>query len=181
MRGRIDFENCVVTLGGLKSWLSTIRRCRRIIMIACGTSYHSCLATRSIFEELTEIPVSVELASDFLDRRSPVFRDDTCVFVSQSGETADSILALQYCLERGALTVGIVNSVGSSMSRQTHCGVHINAGPEIGVASTKAYTSQYIALVMFALSLSNDSISRKGRHEEIIKGLQKSLNKLNKF
>ena len=135
MRGRIDFENCVVTLGGLKSWLSTIRRCRRIIMIACGTSYHSCLATRSIFEELTEIPVSVELASDFLDRRSPVFRD--------------------------------------SMSRQTHCGVHINAGPEIGVASTKAYTSQYIALVMFALSLSNDSISRKGRHEEIIKGLQK--------
>lgn len=173
MRGRIDFENCVVTLGGLKSWLSTIRRCRRIIMIACGTSYHSCLATRSIFEELTEIPVSVELASDFLDRRSPVFRDDTCVFVSQSGETADSILALQYCLERGALTVGIVNSVGSSMSRQTHCGVHINAGPEIGVASTKAYTSQYIALVMFALSLSNDSISRKGRHEEIIKGLQK--------
>ena len=102
------------------------------------------------FEELTEIPVSVELASDFLDRRSPVFRDDTCVFVSQSGETADSILALQYCLERGALTVGIVNSVGSSMSRQTHCGVHINAGPEIGVASTKAYTSQYIALVMFA-------------------------------
>ena len=78
-------------------------------------------------------------------------------------------MALQYCLERGALTVGIVNSVGSSMSRQTHCGVHINAGPEIGVASTKAYTSQYIALVMFALSLSNDSISRKGRHEEIIK------------
>ncbi|KAG7663258.1 GFA1 [[Candida] subhashii] len=197
MRGRIDFENCVVTLGGLKSFLPTIRRCRRIIMIACGTSYHSCLATRSIFEELTEIPVSVELASDFLDRRSPVFRDDTCVFVSQSGETADSILALQYCLERGALTVGIVNSVGSSMSRQTHCGVHINAGPEIGVASTKAYTSQYIALVMFALSLSNDSASTKAytsqyialvmfalslsndsksrtaRHEEIIKGLQK--------
>ena len=82
-------------------------------------------------------------------------------------------MALQYCLERGALTVGIVNSVGSSMSRQTHCGVHINAGPEIGVASTKAYTSQYIALVMFALSLSNDSISRASRHEEIIQGLQK--------
>ncbi|CAK9439193.1 uncharacterized protein LODBEIA_P34170 [Lodderomyces beijingensis] len=173
MRGRIDFENRTVTLGGLKAFLPTIRRCRRIIMIACGTSYHSCLATRSIFEELTEIPVSVELASDFLDRRSPVFRDDTCVFVSQSGETADSILALQYCLERGALTVGIVNSVGSSMSRQTHCGVHINAGPEIGVASTKAYTSQYIALVMFALSLSNDSISKAKRHEEIIQGLEK--------
>lgn len=173
MRGRIDFNNNIVTLGGLKAWLPTIRRCRRIIMIACGTSYHSCLATRSIFEELTEIPVSVELASDFLDRRSPVFRDDTCIFVSQSGETADSILALQYCLERGALTIGIVNSVGSSMSRQTHCGVHINAGPEIGVASTKAYTSQYIALVMVALSLSNDSISKSQRHKEILLGLKK--------
>ncbi|KAM9900874.1 hypothetical protein OXX79_004869 [Metschnikowia pulcherrima] len=172
MRGRIDFENNSINLGGLKAWLPTIRRCRRIIMIACGTSYHSCLATRSIFEELTDIPVTVELASDFLDRKSPVFRDDTCVFVSQSGETADSMMALQYCLERGALTIGVVNSVGSSMSRQTHCGVHINAGPEIGVASTKAYTSQYIALVMIALSLSNDSISKRNRHIEIIEGLK---------
>ncbi|KAF5094960.1 hypothetical protein D0Z03_001943 [Geotrichum reessii] len=172
MRGRVDFDNNTVQLGGLRSWLTTIRRCRRIIMIACGTSYHSCLATRSIFEELTEIPVSVELASDFLDRRSPVFRDDTCVFVSQSGETADTILALQYCLERGALTVGIVNSVGSSISRQTHCGVHINAGPEIGVASTKAYTSQYIALVMVALSLSDDRVSQVDRRREIIQGLK---------
>jgi glucosamine--fructose-6-phosphate aminotransferase (isomerizing) len=141
-------------------------------MIACGTSYHSCLATRSIFEELTEIPVSVELASDFLDRRSPVFRDDTCIFVSQSGETADSMLALQYCLERDALTVGVVNSVGSSISRATHCGVHINAGPEIGVASTKAYTSQYIALVMIALSLSDDRVSQIERRKNIIDGLQ---------
>lgn len=172
MRGRVDFENQTVNLGGLKQWLPTIRRCRRIIMIACGTSYHSCLATRSIFEELTDIPVAVELASDFLDRKSPVFRDDTCVFVSQSGETADSMMALQYCLDRGALTVGVVNSVGSSMSRQTHCGVHINAGPEIGVASTKAYTSQYIALVMIALSLSSDLISKRSRHIEIIEGLK---------
>jgi glucosamine--fructose-6-phosphate aminotransferase (isomerizing) len=172
MRGRIDFQNHIVTLGGLKTWLTTIRRCRRIIMIACGTSYHSCLATRSIFEELTEIPVSVELASDFLDRRSPVFRDDTCIFVSQSGETADSLLALQYCLERDAITVGVVNSVGSSISRQTHCGVHINAGPEIGVASTKAYTSQFIALVMIALSLSDDRVSKIARRHEIIDGLQ---------
>lgn len=173
MRGRIDFDNHVVKLGGLQSWLTTVRRCRRIIMIACGTSYHSCLATRSIFEELTEIPVSVELASDFLDRRSPVFRDDTCIFVSQSGETADSMLALQYCLERDALTVGVVNSVGSSISRATHCGVHINAGPEIGVASTKAYTSQYIALVMIALSLSDDRVSKIQRRHEIIDGLKK--------
>ncbi|GMM35325.1 glutamine--fructose-6-phosphate transaminase (isomerizing) [Saccharomycopsis crataegensis] len=173
MRGRIDFVNHAVRLGGLKSWLSSIRRSKRIIMIACGTSYHSCIATRSIFEELTEIPVVVELASDFLDRKSPVFRDDVCVFVSQSGETADTILALQYCSDRGALTVGVVNSVGSSISRQTNCGVHINAGPEIGVASTKAYTSQYIALVMIALSLSDDRISKTQRRIEIIDGLKK--------
>ena len=172
MRGRIDFETNTVTLGGLTSRLPAIRRARRLIMIACGTSYHSCLAARAIFEELTEIPVSVELASDFLDRRAPIFRDDVCIFVSQSGETADTMLSLNYCLERGALTLGIVNSVGSSISRGTHCGVHINAGPEIGVASTKAYTSQFIALVMVALSLSDDRLSKLERRKEIIQGLK---------
>lgn len=172
MRGRVDFDNYSIQLGGLRQYITTIRRCRRIIMIACGTSYHSCMAVRQIFEELTEIPVSIELASDFLDRKSPVFRDDVCIFVSQSGETADSMLALQYCNDRGALTVGIVNSVGSSISRMTHCGVHINAGPEIGVASTKAYTSQYVALVMMALSLSDDRLSMRERRKEIIDGLK---------
>lgn len=173
MRGRLDAENKTVTLGGLRSYISTIRRCRRIIFIACGTSYHSCMAVRGIFEELAEIPIAVELASDFLDRQAPVFRDDTCVFVSQSGETADSLMALRYCLERGALTVGIVNVVGSSISLLTHCGVHINAGPEIGVASTKAYTSQFIAMVMFALSLSEDRASKQQRRIEIMEGLSK--------
>ncbi|KAJ6783887.1 hypothetical protein PWT90_04937 [Aphanocladium album] len=173
MRGRLDVEGQNVTLGGLRAYISTIRRCRRIIFIACGTSYHSCMAVRGIFEELTEIPIAVELASDFLDRQAPVFRDDTCVFVSQSGETADSLMALRYCLERGALTVGIVNVVGSSISMLTHCGVHVNAGPEIGVASTKAYTSQFIAMVMFALSLSEDRASKKVRREEIMDGLSK--------
>ncbi|KMU80862.1 glucosamine-fructose-6-phosphate aminotransferase [Coccidioides immitis RMSCC 3703] len=153
MRGRLDVANKKVTLGGLRQYISTIRRCRRIIFIACGTSYHS--------------------SSDFLDREAPVFRDDTCVFVSQSGETADSLMALRYCLERGALTVGIVNVVGSSISLLTHCGVHINAGPEIGVASTKAYTSQFVAMVMFALSLSEDRISKQKRREEIMEGLSK--------
>lgn len=172
MRGRLDFENNTVMLGGLKSRLASIRRARRLIMIACGTSYHSCLATRAIFEELSDIPVCVELASDFLDRKCPIFRDDVCIFVSQSGETADTMLSLNYCLERGALTVGIVNSVGSSISRGTHCGVHINAGPEIGVASTKAYTSQYVALVMVALSLSDDRLSKVERRKEIIQGLK---------
>lgn len=173
MRGRLDVDKKTVTLGGLRQYIQTIRRCRRIIFIACGTSYHSCMAVRGIFEELTEIPIAVELASDFLDRKAPVFRDDTCVFVSQSGETADSLMALRYCLERGALTVGIVNSVGSSISMLTHCGVHINAGPEIGVASTKAYTSQFVCMVMFALSLSEDRASKHERRMDIIAGLGK--------
>lgn len=171
MRGRLDIENKMVTLGGLRNYISTIRRCRRIIFIACGTSYHSCMAVRGIFEELTDIPITVELASDFLDRQPPVFRDDTCIFASQSGETADSLMALRYCLERGALTVGVVNVVGSSISLLTHCGVHVNAGPEIGVASTKAYTSQFIAMVMVALSLSEDRASKQARREEIMVGL----------
>ncbi|PKY22160.1 glucosamine-fructose-6-phosphate aminotransferase [Rhizophagus irregularis] len=173
MRGRVNFESHKVTLGGLKAYLATIRRCRRIVFCACGTSYHSCVATRAIFEELTEIPVSVELASDFLDRKTPIFRDDVCVFVSQSGETADTILALRYSLERGALCLGITNTVGSTISRETHCGVHINAGPEIGVASTKAYTSQFIALVMMAIQLSEDRSSMTQRRNDIIEELRK--------
>ncbi|KAJ3388485.1 glutamine--fructose-6-phosphate transaminase (isomerizing) [Lobulomyces angularis] len=171
MRGRVNFDTGKVNLGGLKAYLSTIRRCRRLVFIACGTSFHSCVATRSIFEELTEIPINLELASDFLDRKSPIFRDDVCVFVSQSGETADTILALRYSLERGALCLGVTNTVGSSISRETHCGVHINAGPEIGVASTKAYTSQFLALVLIALQLSEDRISLKERHQDILKEL----------
>ena len=137
MRGRVNFDANKITLGGLRAYLPIIRRGRRVVFVACGTSYHSCIATRAIFEELTEIPVSVELASDFLDRKTPIFRDDVCIFVSQSGETADTIMALRYSLERGALCVGVVNTVGSTISRETHCGVHINAGPEVGVASTK--------------------------------------------
>ena len=114
----------------------------------------------------------VDLASDFLDRKTPIFRDDVCFFISQSGETADTLMALRYCLRHGALVVGITNTVGSSLSRESHCGVHINAGPEIGVASTKAYTSQFIALVMFALVLSEDRLSMRERRCEIIAGLR---------
>ncbi|WVQ96663.1 glutamine-fructose-6-phosphate transaminase (isomerizing) [Kwoniella sp. CBS 9459] len=171
MRGRVNFDTRQVMLGGLKAYLPVIRRGRRLLFVACGTSYHSCIAARPVFEELTDIPVAVELASDFLDRRTPVFRDDVAIFVSQSGETADTILAMRYCLERGALSLGVVNAVGSTLSRETHAGIHINAGPEIGVASTKAYTSQYVALVMMAVQLSDDSISKTARRQQIIDGL----------
>ncbi|XP_049860518.1 glutamine--fructose-6-phosphate aminotransferase [isomerizing] 1-like isoform X6 [Schistocerca gregaria] len=172
MRGRLNFDTKTVVLGGIKDYIPEIRRCRRLMLIGCGTSYHSAVATRQLLEELTELPVMVELASDFLDRSTPVFRDDVCFFISQSGETADTLMALRYCKNRGALIVGITNTVGSSICRESHCGVHINAGPEIGVASTKAYTSQFISLVLFALVLSEDRISLQARRSEIIEGLK---------
>uniref|UniRef100_A0A8C7NTX6 glutamine--fructose-6-phosphate transaminase (isomerizing) n=1 Tax=Oncorhynchus mykiss TaxID=8022 RepID=A0A8C7NTX6_ONCMY len=172
MRGRICFDTNKVILGGLKDHLKEIKRCRRLIMIGCGTSFHAAVATRQALEELTELPVMVELASDFLDRNTPVFRDDVCFYISQSGETADTLMALRYCKDRGALTVGVTNTVGSSISRDTDCGVHINAGPEIGVASTKAYTSQFVALIMFGLMMSEDRISLQTRRLEIINGLR---------
>jgi glucosamine--fructose-6-phosphate aminotransferase (isomerizing) len=173
MRGRVNFETGEILLGGIKDHIQEIRRCRRLLFIACGTSYHSAIATRQLLEELTELPVMVDLASDFLDRKTPVFRDDICFFISQSGETADTLLSLRYCKQRGALIVGITNTVGSSICRESHCGVHINAGPEIGVASTKAYTSQFLCLVMFALVMSEDKLSMQQRRTTIINGLKK--------
>lgn len=172
MRGRMNFKDQSIILGGIKDYIPEIKRCRRLMLIGCGTSYHSAVATRQLLEELTELPVMVELASDFLDRNTPIFRDDVCFFISQSGETADTLMALRYCKQRGALIVGITNTVGSSICRESHCGVHINAGPEIGVASTKAYTSQFISLVMFGLCMSEDRISLQQRRQEIIQGLE---------
>ncbi|CAL5380219.1 unnamed protein product [Camellia sinensis] len=157
MRGRlIQGGSCKaksVLLGGLKDHLRTIRRSRRIVFIGCGTSYNAVLAARPILEELSGIPVTMEVASDLLDRQGPIYREDTTVFVSQSGETADTLHALKYALENGALCVGITNTVGSAIARNTHCGVHINVGAEIGVASTKAYTSQIVVMAMLALAI----------------------------
>lgn len=175
MRGRLirggSSKRKSVLLGGLKDHLKTIRRSRRIVFIGCGTSYNAALAARPILEELSGIPVMMEIASDLLDRKAPVYRDDTIIFVSQSGETADTLNALEYALENGALCVGITNTVGSAIARNTHCGVHINAGSEIGVASTKAYTSQIVVMAMVALAIGADTISTKQRREEIIESL----------
>ncbi|CAI7859314.1 unnamed protein product, partial [Closterium sp. NIES-53] len=160
-----------VLLGGLKDHLLTIRRSRRIIFVGCGTSYHAALAVRPLLEELSGVAVQLELASDMLDRNAPVYREDTAVFMSQSGETADTLSALEYARARGALCVGVTNTVGSAIARRTHCGVFINAGAEIGVASTKAYTSQIAVLVLMALAIGEDSISTKERRERIIDSL----------
>lgn len=171
MRGRVRIDGFAIQLGGLKSFLPSLRRARRITFIGCGTSYNSGVAVRTLFEQLCELPICVELASDFLDRQPVIFRDDVFFFISQSGETADTLRVLEYCKKLGALCVGITNTVGSSIARITHCGVHINAGIEIGVASTKAYTSQVVSLVMVALMLSSDSISKSQKRQDIINGL----------
>ncbi|KAF8373560.1 gfat-1 [Pristionchus pacificus] len=172
MRGRV-LPSGEVVLGGIKEFVPDIKRCRRLIMVACGTSYNSAIACRQIIEELTELPVVLELASDFLDRETPIFRDDVSIFISQSGETADTLGALRYCKQHGALVIGVTNTVGSSICRESHCGIHINAGPEIGVASTKAYTSQMLSLLMLALVLSEDRKSAEARRADIIDALNK--------
>ncbi|XP_024189643.1 glutamine--fructose-6-phosphate aminotransferase [isomerizing] 2 [Rosa chinensis] len=182
MRGRLlrggSCKAKTVLLGGLKDHLKTIRRSRRIVFIGCGTSYNAALAARPILEELSGIPVTMEIASDLLDRQGPIYREDTAVFVSQSGETADTLSALEYASENGALCVGITNTVGSAIARNTHCGVHINAGAEIGVASTKAYTSQIVVMAMLALAIGGDTISNQARREAIIDGLFDLPNKV---
>jgi glutamine---fructose-6-phosphate transaminase (isomerizing) len=115
---------------------------------------------RLLLESLAGISVVLELASDFMDRRPPLLRDDTVVLLSQSGETADTLAAMRYAKSCGVLCVGVTNTVGSSLSRETHCGVHLNAGYEMGVASTKAYTSQLVVLIMISLLLARDSIAK---------------------
>ncbi|XVF33698.1 hypothetical protein REPUB_Repub17cG0190600 [Reevesia pubescens] len=182
MRGRLkrggSCKAKTVLLGGLKDHIKTIRRSRRIVFIGCGTSYNAALAARPIIEELSGVPVTMEIASDLVDRQGPIYREDTAVFVSQSGETADTLLALEYALENGALCVGITNTVGSAIARKTHCGIHINAGCEIGVASTKAYTSQIVVMAMLALAIGDDAISSQARREAIIDGLFDLPNKV---
>lgn len=168
MRGRINSLNHSVLLGGIMPHLDTIKQAKYLIFIACGTSYHAALAVRPLFEQYTKQRIFVEVASDFNDRKPVIFRDDVCVFISQSGETADTLVALDHCKSAGAFCVGINNTPGSSLSRGTHCGIHLNAGVEIGVASTKAYTSTIIALISFLLLLMQDSITQTNARIEAI-------------
>ncbi|XQJ24715.1 glucosamine-fructose-6-phosphate aminotransferase, putative [Leishmania guyanensis] len=172
IHGRIDFSSGTVRLSGFTPQsIRAILTSRRILFIACGTSLNSCLAVRLLFEELVPLPISVENATDFLDRKPPIQRDDVCFFVSQSGETADTLLALRLCCEAGAVCVGITNAVDSSISRLTHYCIPLNAGVEVSVASTKAYTSQVVVLTLVALLLSDDSVRLQERRQEVMRGL----------
>lgn len=179
MRGRIDFTTGTVKLGGFTPKnIRAILTSRRIIFISCGTSLNSCTAVRPLYEELVPMPISVENASDFLDRSPQILRDDACFFISQSGETADSLMAMKLCRDAGALCVGITNVVGSSISRMTDFGAHLNAGVEVGVASTKAYTSQVIVMTLVALLLCEDSVKAQQRRQEVVGGLAEISSKI---
>jgi len=142
-----------VRLGGIREHIETLRAAKRIIICACGTSWHAGLVGERLIEDLARIPVEVEYASEFRYRNPIIGEGDVVIVISQSGETADTLAALREAKSRGALVMGICNVVGSSIARETHCGVYTHAGPEIGVASTKAFTAQVAVLALIALSL----------------------------
>jgi len=158
MRGRVNQDTGEVFLGGMERVMDRILAARRIIICACGTSWHSALVAEYLIESLCKIPVEVEYASEFRYRNPVLFPDDVIIVISQSGETADTLEAIRVAQPVGCLTIGIVNVVGSSIGRATDAGIYLHVGPEIGVASTKAFTGQVMALTMLAI----DIASRKG-------------------
>ena len=153
MRGRLNAEEAWIRLGGVEEHLNRMVNADRIIIAACGTSWHSGLIAEYLFEDLARIPVEVEYASELRYRNPIITEKDVVIAVSQSGETADTLAAIELAKEKGALVYGIVNVVGSSIARISDAGSYIHAGPEIGVASTKAFTGQVTVLTMMAMSL----------------------------
>ena len=153
LRGRVDRHEGRVVLGGIAQYSRDIVRARRIIITACGTAWHAGLVGEFLFEELAKIPTEVEYASEFR-YRNPIVEDGTIVIaISQSGETADTLAALREAKDRGALSLGVVNVVGSTIARETDAGVYLHVGPEVGVASTKAFCGQIVVEVLLALSI----------------------------
>ncbi len=153
LRGRVDVENLEVYLSGVVDNKERFVNARRIIFCACGTSWHSALIAKYFIEEACKIPVDVEYASEFRYRNPVINADDIVVAISQSGETADTLAAIQLAKEKGAFLYGVCNVIGSSIPRATHSGTYLHVGPEIGVASTKAFTGQVLTLMMLGLSI----------------------------
>jgi glutamine---fructose-6-phosphate transaminase (isomerizing) len=151
MRGRLNAEKGEVKLGGIVEHEAKFKNAKRIIFIACGTSWHAGLVGEYLFEEFARIPVEVEYASEFRYRNPIIYPDDIVIAISQSGETADTLAAIELAKAKGATIVGVCNVVGSSIARATHAGSYTHAGPEIGVASTKAFTAQVTVLTLMAL------------------------------
>jgi len=152
-RGRLNAKEGWISLGGIKEYEDQIADADRIIIIACGTSWHAALVAEYYFEDLARIPVEVEYASEFRYRNPIIRKGDVVIAISQSGETADTLAALKMAKEKGAILLGIVNVVGSTISRVTDAGSYTHAGPEIGVASTKAFTTQVTLLAMMAMMI----------------------------
>lgn len=155
LRGRLDADKGTITMSGIQQYAEQIMNAPRIIMIACGTSWHAGLVAEYIFEELCRIPVEVEYASEFRYRNPVVNKGDVIIAISQSGETADTLVAIEKAKEQGAIILGVLNVVGSSIARVSHAGAYTHAGPEIGVASTKAFTAQLAVLTMIALKIAH--------------------------
>jgi len=153
LRGRLDLENQVLTLAGIDQHLSIFTQAKRIVIVACGTSWHAGLVAEYMIEALCRIPVEVEYASEFRYRNPVINSGDVIIAISQSGETADTLVALERAKEHGAFIFGVVNAVGSSIARLSHAGAYTHAGPEIGVASTKAFTAQLTVLAMMAIKI----------------------------
>jgi len=151
MRGRVSSKLGTLQLGGLTEYINRLVSAEKIVFVACGTSWHAALVAEYLFEELTRIPVEVEYASEFRYRNPIIRENDVVVAISQSGETADTLAAIELAKSKGAIIFGVCNVVGSSIPRATHAGAYIHAGPEIGVASTKAFTGQITVLTMMAL------------------------------
>ena len=156
LRGRLDAKAGTITMKGIEDNIHALTSAKRIIIIACGTSWHAGLEAEYIIEELCRIPVEVEYASEFRYRNPVINKDDVIIAISQSGETADTIVAIEKAKEHGAFIFGIVNVVGSSISRISNAGAYTHAGPEIGVASTKAFTAQLAVLMMIALKIGKE-------------------------
>ena len=153
LRGRMDAEAGTVTLSGLEIYKQALIDANRIVIVACGTSWHAGLVAEYVFEELARINVEVEYASEFRYRNPVIHPGDVIIAISQSGETADTLVAIERAKEQGAIILGVVNVVGSSIARISHAGSYTHAGPEIGVASTKAFTAQLAVLSLMAIQL----------------------------
>jgi glucosamine--fructose-6-phosphate aminotransferase (isomerizing) len=153
LRGRLDAEAGTITMSGIQKYADQIMNAKRIVMVACGTSWHAGLVAEYIFEELTRINVEVEYASEFRYRNPVISEGDVIIAISQSGETADTLVAIENAKSKGAIILGVVNVVGSSIARVSDAGAYTHAGPEIGVASTKAFTAQLAVLTMIALKI----------------------------
>jgi glucosamine--fructose-6-phosphate aminotransferase (isomerizing) len=156
LRGRLDVTKGTITMAGVQQNIERLTKANRIIMVACGTSWHAGLVAEYIFEELCRIPVEVEYASEFRYRNPVIHPGDVIIAISQSGETADTIVAIEKAKENGAFIMGVVNVVGSSIARISNAGAYTHAGPEIGVASTKAFTAQLTVLTMIALKVAKE-------------------------